>query len=61
MLTSVIVLTMIGPEARDMDHVKEHAAELEVDQSSDLYEDKAHADGHVDKTAGELEDIEKLQ
>jgi len=56
-LIAVIVLTMIGPEARQVDHIKEHEAEFREDQSSDHSGDKIHDNaGHVEKFSGEHSD-----
>jgi hypothetical protein len=41
----VIVLAMIGPEARKKDQIKEHAEEMGMDNSSDFSGEKAHSDG----------------
>ena len=46
-LILVIILTMIGPEARKVDHVKEHA-EMREEIGSDLTEGKADSDGHAE-------------
>jgi hypothetical protein len=41
---------MIGPEARKVDHIKEHA-EMREENGSDFTEGKAHSDGHGEEQA----------
>ena len=64
MITVVIILTMIGPEERKVDHIKEHA-EMGEENGSDFTEGKADSHGHAEgrthsKYALENEAIEKM-
>jgi hypothetical protein len=49
---------MIGPEARKVDHIKEHA-EMGEENGSDFTEGKAHSDGHGEGQASGY--VEKLE
>lgn len=60
----VIVLAMIGPEARKKDVIKEHAAEMGMDDSSDFSGEKVHSgrhsDGHAEgQQAGHMSNTER--
>lgn len=57
----VILLTMIGPEARKKDHIKEPAAEIGMDNCTDFSMAKGRSDGgHVDESGiGNVEKLEK--
>jgi hypothetical protein len=45
---------MIGPEARKVDHIKEHEADFREDHSSDHSNDKIHDNaGHAEKLSDE--------
>jgi hypothetical protein len=48
LLISVIILVMIGPEERQVDHVKEHAEQIGSEHGS--------AEGDIEKAHGERED-----
>lgn len=53
-LLPVIILTMIGPEARKVDHIKEHEAQFREDISSDHSGDKIQDNtGHGEKISDE--------
>jgi len=54
LLIAVIILTMIGPEARKVDHIKEREADFREDHSSDHSGDKIQ--GHAEKFSGEHSD-----
>ena len=62
LLIAVIVMTMIGPEAREVDHIKEHEAEFRGETSSDLSNDKIHdSPGHAEKIPDEGADADLHQ
>jgi hypothetical protein len=57
LLIAVIILTMIGPEARKVDHIKEREADFREDHSSDHSGDKIPDNaGHAEKFSGEHTD-----
>lgn len=56
---SVIVLTMIGPEARKVDHIKE-LAEVE-DASSDISGEKGYEEGDTPGNTGKHVDNAKRE
>lgn len=49
---------MIGPEARKVDHIKEHV-EMGEENGSDFTEGKAHSDGHGGRADGYVEKLEE--
>jgi hypothetical protein len=56
MLIVVIILTMIGPEERKVDHIKEHA-EMGEENGSDFTEGKVDSHGHAEGQADDHMEI----